>query len=463
MTDKKQSVSGQDPERARERGEHVTGLSDRQPSEGGEVATPRGAASEFKTGVIWNLGSLAFLALAGFVLNIIIGRVYGSEALGVFNIAFALYIFLSQFGSFGLHLSVLQAISANAGRDQQAVDAAASQGLRVAILISAAATLIGLVGAPVLPFLFDAPDLIAAWLLILPGLFFFSINKLLFAVINGARHMRTFAVLQASRYVLILIVLFALIWLEAPASWLTLTLTIAELVLAPLLFFYASHVTTAWPRGDRLGWRRRHLSFGGRVFLSGAILELNTRIDVLMIGFILDAAKAGVYSVALLIAEGVFQLVFVLRNNVNPLLARFAADRDVSGLLKLSRKIALVITPAMLGVAFLSWLLFPIFDWIAFGNNEFAEARRPLLVLLLGLAASSGFLIFNMLLSQAEKPGLHSAYVAVVLFANAVLNVVFINMMGIVGAAMATSLSYAISAILLIVLARRVLGLRLVV
>lgn len=463
MTRNKQGADERVVDQADRPGELNARLSGGQSSGAGVTGQPRGTASGFTSGVIWNLGSLAFLALAGFVLNIIIGRIYGPEALGVFNIAFALYILLSQLGSFGLHFSVLQAISANAGRDQGAVDAAASQGLIVATIIAAAATLIGLAGTPLLSNVFDAPDLTMAWLLILPGLFFFSINKLLFAVINGARHMRTFAVLQACRYVLILVVLFVLIWRGAPASWLTLTLTLAELALAPLLLFYASHVTTAWPWRDQLGWRRRHLSFGGRVFLSGAILELNTRVDVLMIGFFLDAAKAGIYSVALLIAEGVFQLVFVLRNNINPLLARFAADGDVSGLLKLSRKTVLIMTPAMLVVASLGWLLFPVFEWIAFGSTEFAEARGPLLALLLGLAVSSGFLIFNMLLSQAEKPGLHSAYVGAVLIANAVLNVVFINTLGIVGAAVATSLSYAFSAVLLVVLARRVLGLRLVV
>jgi len=432
--------------------------------------------TDLRAGVIWNIGSLGFLALAGFVLNIVIGRVYGPDALGVFNIAFALYIFFAQFGSFGLHFSVLQAISEAAGKDQNRVDQAAAQGLLAVSAVSAITVFFATLLTPIISMLFDSGDLQRAWLLILPGLFFFSINKFLFNVINGARHMRTFAVLQAVRYVLVLITLLVLLLTSADPAWLTLTLTVAETVMTPLLFRYAGRVVDSWPWQQGKEWRRKHLFFGARVFLAGAILELNTRVDVLMIGFFLNEERAGVYSVALLIVEGVAQLVFAVKNNINPLLANFAANHDVKGLLVFSRKTVLYFTPPMLLVAGLGYMLFPIFEWIAFGDisiglgewlstseRPFSDARTPLAFLLTGLALSAGFQCFFMILSQANRPAAHSGFVAFVLVANVLANAVMIPTYGILGASLATAVSYIIGCAAIVFATRKVLRLRLVI
>jgi O-antigen/teichoic acid export membrane protein len=432
-------------------------------TEGSEVAVPRGKASSFSLGIIWNMGSLIFLALAGFILNIVIGRVYGPEALGVFNIAFALYIFLSQFGSFGLHFSILQAISEHAQRDQAKVDDAAAQGFVAVLIASASATAFGLLLTPVFGWIFDIDGLTSAWLLILPGLFAFSLNKFLYGVINGARHMRTFAVLQALRYILILLSLVGLYVARAPAHWLTLVFTIAELVLLPILFFYASHVVTRWPWQGERSWLKQHFFFGARAFLSGAILELNTRVDVLLIGFYLNEERVGVFSIALLIAEGASQAIFAIRNNVNPHLARFVADKDVDGLLKFSRKIASAFTAFMIVVSSVTVFAFPIFDALVFEEGVYADAQMPLAFLMGGLALSSGLFCFNMILSQAKKPGAHSLYVMSVLLVNVVLNALLIPVFGITGSGIATGLSYIYAVIAIVIIARKVLGVRILV
>ena len=67
---------------------------------------------------------------------------------------------------------------------------------------------------------------------------------------------------------------------------------------------------------------RVHLVYGTKSAVSGMLLELNSRVDVLMIGYFLDDARVGIYSFASTLAEGVFQLLVVLQNNYNPLIAR---------------------------------------------------------------------------------------------------------------------------------------------
>ena len=78
--------------------------------------SPRG---KFGRDLAWNVGAFGVLALSGVVLNVVMGSVYGPEALGVFSQAFALYLFASQIAALGLHLSGLKHISEHAGDTAQ--------------------------------------------------------------------------------------------------------------------------------------------------------------------------------------------------------------------------------------------------------------------------------------------------------------------------------------------------------
>ena len=422
---------------------------------------PHNMPTPLKTGVIWNLASLGFLALAGLVLNFAIARIYGSEALGLFNIVFALYIFASQFGAFGLHFSVLRAVSAHQLENPDKAAEAATSGVVATVI---ATTLVTVVAWALIPFVESiygdkAEGIGTACRVILPGLWAFSLNKTLFNIINGARHMRIFAVLQALRYVLMLIAFVVFVMRGVPAAYLTAVFSVAEVVLLPILFVAARRAISLWRSAP--GWLSRHSWFGARVFLSGAILELNTRVDVLMLGFFLDARAAGIYSVAALVAEGAAQAVFAVRNNINPLLTPMVETRDVAGLRALSRKSVLYFTPFMLTVTLVAWGLYPVFCQLMFPDPVFLTAQPVLLILLLGVTLSCGLMVFNMILSQAARPASHTLYVALILVSNFILNALLIPSMGITGAAVATATTYVISVFLLIILTRRLLGLRL--
>ena len=58
--------------------------------------------------IAYTLGSFFVLAISGIVINIVIMGFRDAAALGVFNLAYAVYIMLSQFAVWGLHYSVLR-------------------------------------------------------------------------------------------------------------------------------------------------------------------------------------------------------------------------------------------------------------------------------------------------------------------------------------------------------------------
>lgn len=425
----------------------------------------RGAPTSLKSGVIWNLASLGFLALAGLMLNFAIARFYGSEALGVFNVAFAIYIFASQFGTFGIHFSILQAVSEFHATEHDRCDNAVTSGI-IAIAVAATVTvIIAFLLIPVMGTIYGekAPGVVTACLAILPGLWAFCVNKGLYNVINGARHMRIFAVLQALRYVFILICFGALLYLRVDPALLTLVFTISEFLLLPILFIFASKAVSSWRLDNLKLWTRKHIWFGARVFLSGAILELNTRVDILMLTYFIDASAAGIYTVAALVAEGGAQMIFAIRNNFNPVITRMVVDKDKAGLLALSRKAVLLFTPFMLVVSTIAYFAFPIFSNIMFGDPVYLAARWPLIILFGGLTLAGGLIAFNMIFAQAGRPGTHTLYVLGIFFANIVLNLILIPKFGIIGAAMATAGSYIISVILLVILVRGLFKMRILI
>jgi O-antigen/teichoic acid export membrane protein len=426
---------------------------------------PQHAQTSLSSGMVWNLASLGFLALAGLFLNFAIARVYGEDALGVFNVAFALYIFASQIGTFGIHFSVLQSVSALMGRDQDALDQSATSALAATLIASTLTTVlsIALIPAAVVIYGDKVPGIGAAVAFILPGLWAFSINKTLYSIINGARHMRTFAVLQAARYALMLgsFCIFS-IW-KIPAPWLTVVFSITELLLLPVLFLFASRVVQRWDTTEIKSGVRRHFSFGSRIFLSGAALELNTRVDVLMLAFYIDGAAAGLYTIAALVAEGASQAIFAVRNNFNPIIANVRSDEEKSALLSLSRRSVLFMTPFMGAISVLAYFIYPVFCRVMFGNDTYLAAHDALMFLLIGLTLSSGLLTFSMIFSQVARPAYHTLFVFGNLAVNIVLNAVLIPILGVTGAAMATAISFVSSAILLVVLSRLVLGVRLLV
>ena len=408
------------------------------------------------------MASLAFLATAGFLLNVVIGRLYGPETLGVFNICFGLFIFLSQFGSFGLQFSVLHAIAAREAHEQEEVDEIVSAGFASVLVTSTIVALVGLACTPLFAAAFNAADIANAWVVMLPGLWAFSINKYLFGVLNGVRHMRVFAVLQALRFALMLAALAALALMKAPGYALTGVFTAAELLLLPLLTAYSARTISRVRLPKTRAWVERQLSYGSRAFMSGAILELNTRVDVLLIGVWLDATRAGIYSAALLVVEGMTQAVTVLRNNVNPLIAKYIATGDKAGLLAFSRKLSLYFTAFMAAASVVAILVYPLYIDLALDGGAFYASLPSAAILLVGLAATAAAQCFGMILAMAGKPGLHTAYVTVVMVANVALNAALIPLMGIEGSATATALSYVVAGLGAIVFARAALGVRII-
>lgn len=405
-----------------------------------------------------NLVSLLFMAAAGLLLNAAVGRIYGASILGIFNIVFAIYIFLSQFGSFGIQYSTLHFIALASDRD--AVANAARTGLKVTLIASSLVTLMAWHALPVVCALYAFDGIETAFLLSLPGLWCFCQNKVLLGILNGMSHMKAFALFQSARYLFILVTLAILVWSGQDGRYITLILTVAEGLLLPGLILYVRFVVGPFRPSGHSGGMARHVSFGMRAMPSGIMGELNTRVDVLLLGFMLGSVQTGVYSIAILLAEGIGQIVTIIRNIISPRLAALVLQRDQPALRHLFRTLGLG-TAAFMGLAgAVLCLIFPTIDhYLLF--DQFSEALGPLVILIAGLVLSAPVMIFASILSQGGRPGMFSLFMCAGLAANILFNIIGINLGGMAGAAIGTSLAFLCAAGLLVLMTRQLFGLRL--
>jgi len=413
-----------------------------------------GRLGRFQQDVAWNITSFAVIGLCGIVMNVLIGVFYGRAALGVFNQVFAVYIFFSQFAALGIHYSVLKRVAEHMD-DRNASSAIIAGALAPTFLVSAAATAVLFLARHYIGGLLESPEVGVGIAYAAVGMFLFAVNKALLAAINGLRWMRSFAVLQALRPICMLGALVAACYLRLSVGALPVVLSVAEGVI--FLAAAALLLGRGYLRGGLARtpvWTRRHLRFGIRSFGSGVLTELNTRVDVLMLGYFKDDAMVGVYSFAAILAEGVFQILVVLRNNYNPLLAQSLKARDYEGLSQLIRRGKRLTYLAMLLIGLAAVLLYPLGLQLIGQQAKFMSAWPLFGILIAGIVITSGYMPFSFILLQAGRPATHTLLALGVVAFNIAANAVLIPLLAAYGAALATALALVAQAAGLALLTR---------
>lgn len=435
-------------------------------AEGGDHA--QAEKRRFDQALVWNVGSLVVLGVSGILLNVLIGRLYDESTLGVFNQALAAYIFFSQLAVGGVNSSVLRAI-AERREDRERVTSVIVGGVALTACLATVTTLLYWLASGIVASWLDSPNTATGIVASAPGLFFFALNKIGLSVVNGVQRMRAFAVYTALRYFLILVGLLGFLLLDvhrANGAYLAFVFSFSEgvlflFLLVEVLRQIARPIAPAWRE-----WARTHLSYGVKSMASGVLLELNARVDVLMIGHFMSDAFVGIYTVAAMIAEGVYQLLVVLQNMYNPILAREFAAQRFDELLVTIRKARVRTYAAMFGVGAVAVLLYPHVVRIMMGEGgerglDYSQSWTPFALLMLGIWLASGYIPFAQTLLMANQPAWHTLYMVLTVLFNVIGNWILIPIWGLPGAALSTANSMFLSVFVLKALVRSRTSLRL--
>ena len=390
-----------------------------------------------------NLGSLGLLALSGILINSIIAKYYGATALGIFNQVVAVYILGSQLATMGTQFSVLRYMAAFSGRPEEHGTILCS----ALVVAAGAATFVVALGFFVFVWAglsFYSEAVAAGVVIMLPGLWCFAINKVLLNALNGLRRNRLFAAFTGLRYVLMSLGIVAATVAGCRDYQLSIILTVSESILMIGLIIACVRLLAGSKLAVQRAWIRRHASFGLRSILGGVAVELNTRVDVLILGAFTSDAAVGIYSFAAFFVEGILQLPQISRRIVDPNLTALVARRDAQELGAFMRKGRNLAVAFMLAVTVISGALYPLFATLLADRQIAAESWSVFLILMVGACVFGTYATFSGVFSQAGLPAAQSRFNVMMLATNTVLNFALVPKFGVDGAAVATSVSFVL-------------------
>ena len=399
-------------------------------------------STKLSSDLIWNMASYAIVGAVGLLLNIVIARYYGASHLGVFNQVYAIYILLSQLAVSGVHLSILK-VTAQFSKEKIIIRDSFSAALILTIITAGSVAGLAYACKNFFAYALSSPDVTEGLVLALPGLFLFSLNKSFLALLNGLRYMKTYAVFQGLRFLLMIICLLILIALHVDGSYAPIIFSLTEAMLLILQLPFALRWIRPNLSSTGLKWMKIHWSFGLKAMVGNLLLDANSRADVLLLGLFASDNIVGVYSFAAMLAEGFAQLPVVLRTNINPILTQTYYDNGASALQSTVQRVKKMSYRFFTPVGLMAILGYPLLNLLGF-DPEFNQSWPIFAILITGILLSVGYLPFQMIFNQVGQPGRQTLFLTTFFLANVILNLLFIPLFGMYGSAVATALAYVL-------------------
>ncbi|MGH9044816.1 MAG: sugar transferase [Acidimicrobiales bacterium] len=203
-----------------------------------------------------------------------------------------------------------------------------------------------------------------------------------------------------------------------------------------------------WPS---LGLVRRIARFGARGQLGNVLWLTNLRFDFILLGALAGPAVLGIYSVASKFAELMRLVPTALNYVLYPRFAKLGPAQGASDARRLAVRatvLTLVLTPLVAAVA----LVGPEMIY----GTAFRGAILPAEIIVLGLSVEGAAAVSSAYLLGSGRPGLNSVGMGVGAVLTVTLDLLLIPRYGAMGGAITSSVVYATTTLVLVVLTHRV-------
>lgn len=410
---------------------------------------------KYKSDIIWNYVSLVIMAVVGLLMNTIVVLFYDADALGLFNETYAWYMILSQVSVWGIHMAIVKYVPETEIEKKKSEILGTS--LLLVLMISMIVTSLSAIAVSRLH---DE-----AWRMSMGiafcGLIGMSLNKVLLNYLNAVNRMKLYAVFASVRYLALGVILLLLSIAHTERSLLSLTFPLTEcVVLLSLILYFKVGIK------ERMIFQKELFKelflFGTQILPSNIVLELNTKVDIVCLGFIVkDNTKIGIYSFAILFTEGFYMLYITIRKIVNPSIAEFNVKGKlvdkISEIRELAKKYLWIGGfAAYVGVSAFYYLYCVILN-----KPNYYVGVLYILIICFSMVVTGKYIVFGDLLAQIGMPTEESLLNLITVACNFALNIIFIMTFGTIGAAIATAVSHIVFAIYLKIRVKRRVGINL--
>jgi len=218
-------------------------------------------------------------------------------------------------------------------------------------------------------------------------------------------------------------------------------LMIILVVLISLFFFFSSFNPFRYKILDFINISKETSVFGLSMFLAAIGGQVIGYMDSIMLTYYTDLSTVGIYNVILPTALIFLVFGMGIGTVMTPLISELYSKKDnkrINEGIRMLYKYSFAVALPLIAVAF----SFPKFLLSFFFGGEYAQGTIPFMILLVGVLFFLVGQINSSILVGLGKPKIVTKIMLVAALLNIVLNAVLIPIIGIVGAALATSASY---------------------
>ena len=314
----------------------------------------------------------------GFVTSILLARILGSEAFGIYSLAMLLPTIIVIFADFGISpASVYHVAQGKFSRKE-----IFGNNILFTIVISFAAVLFGFIVSFFFSeqlFLGVPKSYLFLALLFIPIKLFFTFirNTLL-----GAQLFLDYNLLNIVPSVLFFISIVAALWvLKSGPDGALMAGIIAWLLTDIILFLRTKKAFGGVSLKRNYTYQKQAISYGLKAYLGNALQFLNYRLDMFLVNSFLNVSAVGYYSIAVLLAERLWLVSQVASTVIFP---RVASETDEKKRLEFTPLVARTVFWITAFGALTLFLLSRILI-VVFYSDKFLASLPPLQALLIGV------------------------------------------------------------------------------
>jgi O-antigen/teichoic acid export membrane protein len=368
----------------------------------------------------------------GFITSIIISRLLGPEQQGTLKIILMLPTLLYTFLNLGLESAVMYYGSRekNCKTISRVTNKFSLVFFAVAMIVGTAAIFLG-------SQVFDyykgiAFVYLASILLMAPANFYIAMQSALLRSENDFVRYNIFNTIKQVTYVIgiLFVFLYRSIWVVIGANYLMIFVGVL------LCRFGMHHKDTDATRP----YGRDLLKYGMKSYVSSVINFFNYRFDIVLLTPQVSKAQVGIYSVAQTLSE----MIWMIPNSVSQVLLPRISAMNVAEKRAAALRVCRYVASIMIVVVAIGFVVTPVVLPLLYGT-KYLGSILPFRILLIG----TFFMTYNRILGNAiaahGRPEKNISSNIVGSAANVILNIFLIPRYGIIGAAIAGSISYSLS------------------
>jgi len=415
-------------------------------------------SKKFTQDISWVFLSSVITLFIGFLIRPLLARWLGAEGLGLYSIILTVYSIGLIFASFGLPMTLTKYIAQYKTEDKE-LSRIASSGLMISTIFGIAVGIILYFLSGYIADFFSMPELVNLIKLLAFVFPFAALRDSQIGILNGLRVMKRYAVLMVSQQIVMVFSIIGFLIFGFGVKGTVMGIIFSSIVVVFLGQFLIKNFIKL-DSTEFIKNVKRLVPFGGKIGMINSINLISTKLDIIFIGYFLTATDVGYYSVALALSRFFWFIPQSVARITYPVTSEYWHKKEYDVIQKILTKAmkfsTLILLTIGLAVAFLAEDIISTL----FGNN-FIYATAPLLILLIGTIVRGGTSQpIGGSLSAINRPDLPLKMAILMIAINAPLNFILIPKIGIIGAALATTISLLVGTIVSLLLTIKKLSLK---